>query len=86
MPPPPAVADSDFPVSDSNVRSASAEAGLEFFLASNGVLLCEGPVPLAHVQLIQEGDLPEEWRAARKLNQGRANGKERSGGKRRGVR
>ncbi|PNW85575.1 hypothetical protein CHLRE_03g193250v5 [Chlamydomonas reinhardtii] len=44
---------------------AALDAGLQFGLSSNGVLLCEGPVPVALVKRVELDELPEEWRQGR---------------------
>ncbi|KAG2442364.1 hypothetical protein HXX76_002450 [Chlamydomonas incerta] len=53
---------------------AALDAGLQFGLSSNGVLLCEGPVPVALVEQVALEQLPEEWRQGRA---GQGAGKER---------
>jgi hypothetical protein len=40
---------------------AALAAGHAFFLSANQVLLCEGPLPVSFVSLVQLGDLPEDW-------------------------
>ncbi|GFR40809.1 hypothetical protein Agub_g1428 [Astrephomene gubernaculifera] len=40
---------------------AAMAQGLKFFLSSNGVLLCEGPVPVDVVRKVELEDLPEDW-------------------------
>ncbi len=35
--------------------------GFEFWLALNGVLLCEGPLPASYVQRIERARLPADW-------------------------
>lgn len=42
------------------------EAGHDFFLSTNQVLLTKGPIPILYVQQIDEkDDLPVEWRIER---------------------
>jgi hypothetical protein len=43
---------------------AALEQGLQFGLSSNGVLLCEGPVPVSLVTRVERAQLPSEWQAA----------------------
>ena len=35
--------------------------GFPFFLALNGVLLCEGPLPVGYLRRIERGSLPPDW-------------------------
>ncbi|CAG9466167.1 unnamed protein product [Pedinophyceae sp. YPF-701] len=43
-----------------DVRGAM-DAGHEFFVSTNGVLLTPGPLPLAFVQRVERSDLPDAW-------------------------
>eukprot|EP00878_Enallax_costatus_P020561 GHUV01021740.1.p3 GENE.GHUV01021740.1~~GHUV01021740.1.p3 ORF type:complete len:108 (+),score=28.93 GHUV01021740.1:696-1019(+) len=38
-------------------------AGHEFFLSSNDVLLCEGPLPIEFVEVISREQLQQKWTA-----------------------
>ncbi|KAG2433476.1 hypothetical protein HYH02_012594 [Chlamydomonas schloesseri] len=49
---------------------AALDSGLQFGLSSNGVLLCEGPVPVALVKQVALDELPQEWRQGRQRRQG----------------
>ncbi|PNH05718.1 hypothetical protein TSOC_008020 [Tetrabaena socialis] len=40
---------------------AALAQGLKFGLSTNGVLLCEGPVPVSLVRQVELGELPDEW-------------------------
>jgi RNA:NAD 2'-phosphotransferase (TPT1/KptA family) len=37
------------------------DAGHSFFMSSNGVLLCEGPLPVQFVEQLQQQDLEQLW-------------------------
>lgn len=38
-------------------------AGYKFYLSANGVLLCEGPLPVNFVQQVTEQELQQLWSA-----------------------
>lgn len=38
-------------------------AGHEFFMSSNGVLLCQGPLPVEFVEVVSREQLKEHWTA-----------------------
>jgi hypothetical protein len=66
----------------SHALQAAMAAGFKFFLSSNQVLLCEGPLPAQYVSQVQLSDLPDEWQAQRQ--QGGKGGGGRGGGQKRG--
>jgi hypothetical protein len=37
------------------------DVGFDFFLSSNEVLLCKGPLPVQYVEAVTRDQLPEEW-------------------------
>lgn len=41
-----------------------------FFTSTNGVLLCEGPLPCSLVREVEASELPEEWRQQQQHGQG----------------
>ncbi len=63
---------------------AALSQGHAFFTSTNGVLLCEGPLPCSLVREVDASELPEEWRQQQGQGQGKQGKGKQGQGEQRG--